>query len=106
MRWYFLCPDVFFLQKNVCQYKYHDQPDHAAGNESSVSSGQYIFAFVGVHARLHQGVGPEQGEAFGADENAGDSADQGEEYREGETSDKHRQDELDGDDCEGSQDTA
>ena len=32
------CPDIFFLQKNVCQYEQHDQPDYAAGNE---------FALVG-----------------------------------------------------------
>ena len=101
-----LCPDVFFLQKNVCQYEHRDQPDHATGNKQSVSSGQYIFAFVGVHAGLHQGVGPEQGEAFGADEDAGDTADQDEEYRDGEASDEHGQDELGGDDCEGSQSAA
>ena len=100
------CPDIFFLQKNVCQYEQHDQPDYAAGNEQSVSSCQYIFAFIGVHAGLHQGVGPEQDKAFGAGKDAGNAANQGQEYRDGEAADEHGQNELGGDDCESAQSAA
>lgn len=67
-----------------------------AEKEHSIASGQCVLAFVGVHSRLHQGVGPEQGKAFGPGKNAKDAAQKPQEDGHGKTADDHGQHQLGG----------
>ena len=81
-----------------CQQKHRCQPERTAEKEHSIASGQCVLAFVGIHARLHQGVGPEQGKAFGPGKNAKDAAQQPQEDGHGKAADDHGQHQLGGND--------
>ena len=82
------------LQQEVRQRKHRSQPEHTAEKEQRVLARQHVGAAVGVHAGLHQGVGPQQAEAFGGSEDAGDAAKQSQKDGHRKAADDHGQHQL------------
>ena len=98
-----LCPDIPFFQQEPCQKEHRPQPEDAAEGKQPVAASQSIRAFVGVHTKLHQGLGPQDSKAFGADKDAGNAAQQPQKNGHGKAADDHGQHQLCGNDSQRAQ---
>ena len=63
-------------QQHFCGQKHHRQPARTRQQKRQHIPGQHVGAAVGVHALLHQAVGPQQGIALAADQHSRNAADQ------------------------------
>lgn len=98
-----LCPDIPFFQQEPCQKEHCPQPEDAAEGKQPVAASQSIRTFVGVHTQLHQGIGPQDSKAFGADKDAGNAAQQPQKNGHGKAADDHGQHQLCGNDSQRTQ---
>lgn len=92
-----------FFQQEPCQKEHRPQPEDAAEGKQPVAARQSIRAFVGVHTQLHQGIGPQDSKAFGADKDAGNAAQQPQKNGHGKAADDHGQHQLCGNDSQRTQ---
>ena len=67
---------IHFFQQHFCGQKHHRQPARTRQQKRQYIPGQHVSAAVGVHALLHQAVGPQQGIALAADQHSRNAADQ------------------------------
>ncbi len=92
-----------FFQQEPCQKEHRPQPEDAAEGKQPVAAHQSIRTFVGVHTQLHQGIGPQEPKALGADKDAGNAAQQPQKNGYGKAADDHGQHQLCGNDSQRTQ---